>query len=540
MANKVNRGIIPEEAAAVYSTIPAGAKILNAIRSEASQQYKDRIPVATQNNINEIGNPILNYENLQKEFVQGLITRISMTIITSRSYNNPLREFKRTLPVGTTVQEIFVNIIKSEPYYEVDDLGMTDCEDLFKRRLPEYLQAFHERNRRDKYPITISDDDLRAAFMSYEGVEDLVSRTIESVYTSDAYDEFLLMKNILNEAGNRGAFYPITIPDPTDDATARSAMVAIRQGATDLTFMSDRYNLMGVTTHTPIEDQIIFILSRFNAITDVEVLAKAFNMSRSDFIGRVIVVDDFGGLEKEGAVAIVTDRDWFMVFDTLFGMREAYNGARLYWNYFLHHQQILSYSPFKNGIVYTTVSPSVSTVTVTPATVTITKGVDTTQQFTATVNGAGIYNPNVTWTATGNDGVKYNVTREGLLTVPANSTSASITVTAASKQDTSKTASGVVTLSPASRINGVVVEPQTATISKTTGGTQQFNSTVSGTGNYSQTVTWNVSGDVTSGATVSSTGLLTVPPNDPATKMYVYAVSNQDSSKTAMATVTLS
>lgn len=533
------QGIIPKEAAARYSSIPDGVKILNAIRAESSSQYQDRVPVATQDNIAAVGNPILNYENLTKEFVYGLITRISLTIITSRSYNNPLREFKRTLPVGTTIQEIFVNIIKAEPYYEVDDLGMNDCEDLFKRRLPDLAQAFHERNRRDKYPITISDDDLRAAFLSYQGVENLVARIIEAVYTSDAYDEFLLMKNIFNEAGNRGAFYPITIPEPTDQDTANAAMVKIRQGAQDLTFMSDKYNLWGVTTHTPISDQVIFILSSFNAITDVDVLAKAFNMDKADFIGRVIVVDDFGGLEKEGVVAIVTDKEWFMVYDTLFGMREVHNGARLYWNYFLHHQQVLSYSPFKNGIAYTTVAPTVASVAVTPATLSLVKGTAATQQFTATVEGTGIYNPNVTWTAVGNDSKTYTITREGLLTIPADATSDTITVTATSKQDTTKTATAVVTLTPAARITGVTITPENSTISKTTGGTATFKATVTGTGAYNNTVTYNVSSSNSSNAEISTAGVLTVPANDPAKELFIVAVSNQDSTKSAMAKVAL-
>ena len=66
------------------------------------------------------------------------------------------------------------------------------------------------------------------------------------------------MKNIFLEAGNRGAIYPVAIPDPTDEATGKQAMTAIRKAALDLTFMSDKYNYMGVTTHTPIGEQYIF------------------------------------------------------------------------------------------------------------------------------------------------------------------------------------------------------------------------------------------------------------------------------------------
>lgn len=184
-------------AMAEYSSIPRGIDILNVIRSDASPQYQERVPVATQENIAEVGNPILNFQAVRNEFLDNLVNRIGLVIITSRSYNNPLKSFKKGLmSLGETVEEIFVNLIKAEPYYLVDDQGMTAAEDEFKRRIPDVRAVFHIRNRQDKYPVTIQNDDLRTAFLSYEGVENLVSKIIEAVYTSDEYDEFLLMKNV--------------------------------------------------------------------------------------------------------------------------------------------------------------------------------------------------------------------------------------------------------------------------------------------------------------------------------------------------------
>ena len=75
-------------AAEQYSTVPNGMQLLNVIRSDASQAYRDRVPEATQDNIAEIGNPILNYEATRNEFLDALVNRIGMVIITSRSYNN--------------------------------------------------------------------------------------------------------------------------------------------------------------------------------------------------------------------------------------------------------------------------------------------------------------------------------------------------------------------------------------------------------------------------------------------------------------------
>ena len=428
-----------------YSTVPKGIQLLNVIRSEASQSYQDRVPKATQDNIAEVGNPILNFKAVQNEFLDALVNRIGLVIITSRSYNNPLKEFKKgMMTLGESVEEIFVNLIKAEPYYLVDDQGKTACQDEFERRIPDVRAVFHTRNRQDKYPVTIQNDDLRTAFLSYEGVENLVTKIIEAVYTSDEYDEFLLMKNIFFEAGLRGALAPITVPGITDDTTAKQTMVAFRSAALNLTFMRSDYNLMGVTTHTPIDDQVIFILASVAATVDVEVLASAFNMDKANFIGRRVIVDDFGGLEKEGVIAIVTDRDWFMVFDNYLTMTSDYVASRLYYNYFLHHWETLSYSPFKNAIAFTTQAPTVTSVTVTPTTASLTKATGGTVQLTATVDGTGLVSPNVKWTIT--EDANASVDNKGLVTVKPGITIDSLTVTATSVTDNTKTATATIAL----------------------------------------------------------------------------------------------
>ena len=326
----------------------------------------------------------------------------------------------------------------------VDDQGKTAAQDEFERRLPNVLAAFHKRNRQDKYPVTIQNDDLRTAFLSYQGVEDLVSKIIEAVYTSDEYDEFLLMKNVFFEAGVRGALRPVTVPGLDSDANAKKTMTLFRQTALDLTFMRSDSNFMGVTTHTPLEEQVIFILSSVAATVDVEVLASAFNMDKTNFIGRRVIVDDFGGLEKEGVIAIAADEDWFMVFDNYLTMTSDYVASRLYYNYFLHHWETLSYSPFKNVVAFTTETPTVTDVAVTPETASVTKAAGGTVQLTATVTGTGLISNNVVWTIT--EDANASVNNNGLVTIKPGITVDSLTVTVTSKLDNTKSGTATITL----------------------------------------------------------------------------------------------
>ena len=84
----------------------------------------------------------------------------------------------------------------------------------------------------------------------------------------------------------------------------------------------------------------------------------------------------------------------------------------------------------------------ISTVTVSPATATMAKG--DSKAFTAAVTGEGIINGEVEWSQ---NGAKSKISEDGLLTIDSAETKTSITVTAKSKQDGTKTGTATVTVS---------------------------------------------------------------------------------------------
>lgn len=85
---------------------------------------------------------------------------------------------------------------------------------------------------------------------------------------------------------------------------------------------------------------------------------------------------------------------------------------------------------------------TVGTVTVTPSAVSVKKGQK--QTFAAVVSGDGIVSGDVEWSQTG--GTKSSISDDGVLTVGSGETGGSITVTAKSKQDSSKTGTATVTV----------------------------------------------------------------------------------------------
>lgn len=333
-------------------------ELLNAIRTEASAEYIARVPLATQDNLAEIGATIIEYEPFRNEFAHALFGKIAKTYIEIKEYQNPLQALKRgQLGLGMDIEEIFIDLVMSEVF----NAELSEST-LFKRELPKVLASYHRLNRQEVYTTTVEDVQLSLAFQSEESFGTMVEGIISRLYTSDQYDEFLLMKGLLNVAGTEGKFALKKVLPVSDEATARQALVGIKQISNDMTFMKTIYNFAGVRTHTPKADQVILINSSFDALLNVEVLAYAFNMSKADFETQSILVDDFGGLEN--VLCIVMDKKWYMVEDKENRTTSQYNPKGLYTNYFLHRWQVLSSSPFKNAVAIITVDATLASIDV--------------------------------------------------------------------------------------------------------------------------------------------------------------------------------
>lgn len=362
--------------------------ILNVIRANASYEYQKDVPkIDKENDIPKVGEIIYGTPTHANEFLNALMNRIALVRLQSAVFNNPFSHLKKGyIEFGESVEDIFVGIIKAVKF----DSEKAACRE-FKRTLPNVQSVFHLTNWRVQYPVTIEKQTLKRAFLSVDGVTDLITKIIEQVYTSAEYDEYLLFKYLLIKAISHGKMYAQGI----DETDPKNNAKAFRGKSNLLTLdMTGRFNEYGVQNNTPKENQVIFMDAQFNADYDVDVLASAFNMDKADFIGRLHLIDDWGsfdnarfdaireetdGLEEvtseelalmQGVKAVLVDENWFQVYDNLFEFDETKVGSGLYWNYWLHVWKTISYSPFANAIVFvdnkaTTGIPNALTVEIT-------------------------------------------------------------------------------------------------------------------------------------------------------------------------------
>ena len=538
----------------ILSLTNSSVDVLNAIRNSASQNYRDYVPIATANadSIKGIGAIIMDMPELQNEFLNALINRIGRVIATSKMYTNPWARFKRgVLDFGETVEEIFVNIAKPLQY-DPDNAAAT----LFQQEKPDVRSAFHVMNYQKKYKQTIRREQLKTAFLSWSGINDLVSRIVEQMYTAANYDEFLTMKYLLARHILDGHFSPVTIPE-VSAANMRSIVTVLKATSNQLTFPSSKHNLAGVFQFTEKRNQYVIMNATFDAMNDVDVLASAFNMSKAEFDGHRILVDSFGALDMprlrelfaddptfvdftdeqiaalDTVPAVLIDENWFMIFDNLVEFTEVFNADGLYWNYFYHTWKTFSVSPFSNAIIYTESGAKVNSITTSPAAATVPVGNNI--QLSASVNTTGFINKDVTWSV--NKPLLGKVTPTGVYTALG---AGIVTATATSVYDSTKS-SEVLLTNVESGVSSVTLSSSSGTIAA--GANKTVTVTVAATGNAGTMFSLSSSDPDVAYALVASGTTFTVyvPAGVTAASTATITVASlSDPTKTATYTVTTS
>ncbi len=437
-------------------------EVINAIRNEASADYKSFVPFVQDNteSIREIGAIIMQYPTLQNEFLHSLVNRIGRVILTSKLYTNPWADFKKgLLEYGETVEEIFIELAKPYQYDATEPV-----DEWYKDEEPDVRTTFHVRNYRVVYPVTVTNDELRAAFLSAQGVTDLIAKIIDSLFTAMNYDEFLVMKYLLARHLINGRLKTVQIPTPAPDTMTQVA--GVFRGVSNLfTFMSPDFTIAGVHSHSAKEDQFLILPALFSGQLDTEQLAAAFNLSYAEFMGHRKLVDSFAKLDNarlavlfkgvpeyepiteeqlatlSNIPAVLIDRQFFQIFDNYENMTEQYFGNKLRWKYWLHTWKTFSVSPYANAVVFVSSPGTVDGITVTPNSAVANVG----QRIVmlADVATTGIIDKTVTWSI---DSAFSSITQGGVLHVSEDETASTIIVTVTSVANPSVTATATITV----------------------------------------------------------------------------------------------
>lgn len=389
------------------------ATIAGRIWLNASNDYQQRVPNPSQDGMAATSKFLFAPMNRRylNEFMDAFVNVLGTQIVHNKEWQNPLSPFKGpSLGYGSTVQESAVKWIKAHSY-NVDD------DTLLKITRPEAAVWYHTVNRQDRYDISVEIPDLEMAFQSENGLNQLIDAIMTVPRNSDNYDEYRsMMEQLAYYQDNWGFYNHHVSASPTDEASAKEFLQAVRADAMQLTFPKSLYSPVsaefGIPTFAQPGELVLFITPEAMAAIDVQALAAVFQLDKADIRYRTVIVDEF---PVPNMFALLTTDQFFVVRDKVYQNDSFYNPQVLATNYYLHHWEIVSVSPYVPAIAYstdeatgvTTLTQSVTGVNITAEDSTLPAG-GTTQltvelQGTMTENGAGIEvaPDSVTWEVAG-------------------------------------------------------------------------------------------------------------------------------------------
>ena len=314
-------------------------QFLNAIRAVSSAEYKERIPTATQTNIQNIMTTIMEYSTTKEEFTNTILNKIVKTKVLNKAYENSLKFFKKEpLPFGKTIEGVFVDLIKAKNFNENFGTGNNEATSLLAKEKAPVKVEYYSENFKHKYKLSISDEQLKSAFMSADGLSQMTQGLIRSATSSSEYDEYMMIKTLIGasvskEVEIQGLFAL------DENAQAKKVTKTVQALVNKFRFMSTEYNKQGVHTHCLPSDCVIITTPDQLANLNVELLASAFNVPYAEMPSRIVVIDSFvgaDGTEDNDTVCIVADMDLVQFRNTLDTWETFRNPDGLMTNMFHH------------------------------------------------------------------------------------------------------------------------------------------------------------------------------------------------------------
>lgn len=403
--------------------IPEGLRTsLNAIRETSIQDntlYARYVPeIMPDTDVGSFAASIMADQTIANEFMNRLIKRIVYTIVENKVFRNKLKMLEGDrIPLGAIGQEIYINPAKGRRF-NVDDFAglLAKYESDIKVQYPAV-------NTDIQYPVTITRAKLKNAFTSWSNLEDFISGISNSLYNGAYIDEYKFSKNLVADAYRSNSVQIETVSAISSTATAEAFVKVARKKFLDFQEPTSRNNAWAkvggygneVITWSNPEDIVFIIRNDVSSDLDVDVMAKAFNLSKTDLLGRVITVDNFDKYDEDGnkvydgsaILGIMADRSWFRIKEQDFEMDEFYNANNRTWQMYLNVVKMYNYSLFANACVIATAEPTVAPTTITmPSTATV-------------VEGGTVEIPVVTDPFQANATITYSSSAEGKATVAA-------------------------------------------------------------------------------------------------------------------------
>lgn len=314
----------------------------------------------------------------KEELTSTLLTKIVQQDIDSKVFDDVFGIFTdKNLEVGAQIEE-----------FEVGNLEATDFDPTGQRTLAKadmkFKVLYHKINRKKTYKATVSDKQLKTAMLNTTNLASTANAIVNELYNSSNIDDFEAVKQLLKEiAGDNKEMVVCDMNGKGNDMNELTK--AIQSLATNMALPSTQYNFAGFKKEfNPADNLVLIIDSATNARMNVEALANAINVDKKSLVKNIIIIDEMPQFNYENVSAIkgltiptspestidmykcnaegeqsvngnpicfLLNRKALKRINVERKIKTQENGAGDFTNYYLHAEDLLSYSTLRNAVV---------------------------------------------------------------------------------------------------------------------------------------------------------------------------------------------
>ena len=275
------------------------------------------------------------------------IGKVAFQIIREVEAKNPLSAFdKGTLENGDTIEEAVIKLVEATAY---DSTGAG----ALSRDTREKMAVRYFKNwQRHVYKTSVDFSKLRKILIGEKGAQDEAQKLVSILGQSAINDRYQSLKALLHwgtQELTTGQGDSPLVHIGTDQTTIKGLLKALKNAINGMTFVNTTYNSAGLNRATNLEDIMVVMPYTLKNAIDVDELAGVFNLSKDELKARIIVTDS---TDRE---VFIVDRNAILKFNRLYEMADQKNADGLFWNYFLHVEDLFAISPLFDGcyITYT-------------------------------------------------------------------------------------------------------------------------------------------------------------------------------------------
>ena len=324
--------------------------LLNAVRS--ALRWEDRIPEINKDTLHNLTTLAPDEMNA---FINVMVKVVKQEIYstTFNREDNPFADFFREmLPAGYAIEDLYVDLIAGAVPAWNDDGSFA-----LSRKKPKVSAIYHKQNYEMQYKVSTSYPQIKSAFLSVEGIDNLLATINATLYSSCEYDLYLQCIELLSTAYHNGAIIPQYGVDISTEAGIKAFLKRIKNAVKEFGFMNTEYNGMKYATRSNKNDVVVIVRSDVRDTLDVDYLAGAYNLSKVELESRIIEVPKnygFGSYSTEAnpIYAMVIDKRFMKVIPTLYEGSAIMNPASLVTNTFLTTAWVFSYACFINAVAF--------------------------------------------------------------------------------------------------------------------------------------------------------------------------------------------